>query len=323
VQSPPQYAAFDNGSPPSAWQILAASQEASMQIRDRALLLPLLLACAAAPLVGCTSSTADVPHIDFVSDTYMLQPGEEKYFCYTINLPADRDIAITKLTPTYGAATHHILVSQAVVPEPTFSECPVLSKQTWAPIYAGGKDSGPLELPPNTGFVPLTRGQQVVMQLHLQNATDSAISAHTAMRIEYTEATPDLVRAGFVGFDNRSLVIPPHSDAAMNEMNCVMSTTLNVFAALGHMHKHGVHLDVSRGAVAGAEMLYQEDWNFDAQPVTPVSFTLNPNDNLFLRCTYRNNDDSALAYGESSNDEMCVLVLYYAPQVDARGCVKK
>ena len=293
-----------------------------MQIGYCASSLPLLLACATAPLVGCMSSTADVPHIDFVSDTYILQPGEEKYFCYTTNLPADRDIAITKLTPTYGAATHHILVSQAVVPEPTFSECPVLSKQTWAPMYGGGKGSGPLELPANTGFVPLTRGQQVVMQLHLQNATDSPISAHTAMRIDFTDATPDLVRAGFIGFDNRSLVIPPHSDAAMNEMNCLMSTELNVFAALGHMHKHGMHLDVSRGAVAGAEMLYAEDWNFDAQPVTPVSFTLKPNDNLFLRCTYRNMGDTALGYGESSNDEMCVLVLYYAPQVAARGCVK-
>jgi len=65
--------------------------------------LPLLEA-----LVGC-ASTPDTQHFDFASDTYMLQPGEEKYFCYTTNLPVDRDIAITKLTPTYGDGTHHIL----------------------------------------------------------------------------------------------------------------------------------------------------------------------------------------------------------------------
>jgi hypothetical protein len=89
------------------------------------------------------------------------------------------------------------------------------------------------------------------------------------------------------------------------------------------MHKHGLHLDVSRGAVAGAEMLYQEDWNFDAQPITPVSFKLKPNDDLFLRCSYRNDGDTALVYGESSDNEMCVLVLYYAPASTARGCVQK
>lgn len=294
-----------------------------MRIPHRAIWSPLVVGWVGAHVAACTSSSmSDTPHIDFVSDAYTLQPGEEKYFCYATNLPADRDIAIVKLSPTYGAGTHHILVSQAVVPEPTFSECPVLSKTTWVPIYAGGKDSSPLELPDNTGFTPLMRGQQVVMQLHLQNATDAPISAKTAMRIDFVDATPGLIRAGFVGFDNRSLNIPAHSDPAMNEMSCVMDQEVDVFAALGHMHKHGLHLDVSRGAVAGAEMLYQEDWNFDAQPITPVSFKLKPSDDLFLRCSYRNDGDTPLVYGESSDNEMCVLVLYYAPASTAQGCVK-
>jgi hypothetical protein len=279
-------------------------------------------ACALSLVLAACASTPDTPHLDFASDTYTLQPGEEKYFCYTTNLPADRDVVITKLTPTYGDGTHHILVSQAAVAEPTFSECPVLSKTTWVPVYGGGKDSGPLELPANTGFKPLARGQQIVMQLHLQNATDAPISSHTAMRIDIADATPDIIQAGFVAFDNRKLVIPPHADTAMNEMSCLIKQDLNVFAVLGHMHKHGTHLDVSRGATAGAEMLYQEDWNFDQQPVTPVSIHLQPNDNLFLRCSYRNDGDTPLSYGESSDTEMCVLLMYYAPATTARGCVQ-
>jgi Copper type II ascorbate-dependent monooxygenase, C-terminal domain len=296
-----------------------------MRIPHRATLLPLIVGWGGVHATACTSSSSmpDTPHIDFVSDTYMLQPGEEKYFCYATNLPADRDIAIVKLSPTYGAGTHHILVSQTLAPEPAFSECPVLSKSTWAPIYAGGKGSSPLVLPDNTGFVPLVRGQQVVMQLHLQNATDAPISAKTAMRVDFVDATPDLVRAGFVGFDNRTLDIPAHSDAAMNQMSCTIPQEIDVFAALGHMHKHGLHIDVSRGATAGAEMLFAEDWNFDAQPIAPVSFKLMPNDNMFLRCSYRNDGDTALVYGESSDTEMCVLVLYYAPATTARGCVQK
>jgi hypothetical protein len=295
-----------------------------MRFPHRASLLPLLIAQIGVYATACTSSSdSATSHIDFVSDTYVLQPGEEKYFCYATNLPADRDIALVKLTPTYGPGTHHILVSQTLAPEPTFSECPVLSKMTWAPIYAGGKGSSPLELPDNTGFIPLTRGQQVVMQLHLQNATDAPISANTAMRIDFADAAPGLIHAGFIGFDNRTLNIPAHSDAAMNEMSCIIDQEVNVFAALGHMHKHGLHLDVSRGPVAGAEMLHAEDWNFDAQPITPVSFQLKPNDDLFLRCSYRNDGDTALVYGESSENEMCVLVLYYAPAGTARGCVQR
>jgi hypothetical protein len=108
----------------------------------------------------------------------------------------------------------------------------------------------------------------------------------------------------------------------MNEMSCLITKDLDVFAILGHMHKYGTRLDVSRGAVAGEEMLYEETWNFDAQPVTPTSFKLNPNDNLHLRCTYRNDGEAPLTYGESSDNEMCVLLLYYAPARETRGCVQ-
>lgn len=273
-------------------------------------------------LAGC-SSAPDVPHIDFESDTYTLQPGEEKYFCYTTNLPADRDVVITKMVPTYGDGTHHILFSQTLSPEPTgFSECPVLSRTTWVPLYAGGKNSGPLAPPAGTGFKPLERGQQLVMQLHLQNATPQPINAKTAMRIEIADATPDIVPAGIFGLDDRKLSIPAYSTAAMNQMDCVINKDLNVFAVLGHMHKHGVHLELSRGAMAGADMLYQEDWNFDVQPVTPQLFNVHSGDDVFLRCTHSNDTDTPMGYGESSDTEMCALVMYYTPADTIGGCVK-
>jgi hypothetical protein len=272
-------------------------------------------------LVGCTTTTPDTPHLNFASDTYTLQPGEEKYFCYTTNLPADRDIAITKLTPTYGLGTHHILFTQTTVAEPAFSECPVLTRSTWVTLYAGGVESGSLEMPPQIGLMPLERGQQVLMQLHLQNSGDAPVSARAAMRIDYVDATPEIMPSGLFGLDNRKLVIPPHTESAMNEMSCEVDADLDVFAVLGHMHKNGVHLDLSRGATAGEDMLYEEKWNFDAQPITRLDLDVKKGDNLFLRCTHRNTTDLPLGYGESSDTEMCAAVLYYAPAGPARGCV--
>src|SRR3954463_8634866 len=154
-------------------------------------------------LVGC-GTTDDGQHIDLKSSSYTLQPGEEKYFCYAMNLPKDRDIAITKMTPTYGKGTHHILFSQTIATEPDgFSECNTLIRSTWIPLYAGGLDSGPLTLPENTGFKPLEKGGQILMQLHLQNATDQPITDTTTMKIDYVDATPDLIPAGIFGMDNR------------------------------------------------------------------------------------------------------------------------
>jgi hypothetical protein len=119
-------------------------------MRRSLLLMVVLLGC------GTSDDTDDGQHVDLVSTPYTLQPGEEKYFCYTMRLPADRDVVLTKLTPTYGEATHHILIAQTIAPEPEgFSECNVLIRTTWIPLYGGGLDSGPLVLPDNTGFKPL------------------------------------------------------------------------------------------------------------------------------------------------------------------------
>jgi hypothetical protein len=275
-------------------------------------------------LVGC-ASTDDGPgdHIDLVSTPYTLQPGEEKYFCYAMRLPADRDIAITKLTPTYGVGTHHILFSQTLATEPDgFSECNVLIRTTWVPLYAGGIDSGPLVLPENTGFQPLERGQQILMQLHLQNATDRPLTSKTAMRVDFVDKTPEIQAAGIFGLDNRKLSIPA-GQSATSAMSCTMSRDLEVFAVLGHMHKHGVSLDLSRGATAGSDMLYQENWNFEEQPVTPISFRVNRNDQLHLRCTHKNDGSTPVVYGESSETEMCAFVMYYAPAPAVDGCINE
>jgi len=260
-----------------------------------------------------------------VSQRYTLQPGEEKYFCYTMRLDADRDIAITKMTPTYGVGTHHILFAQTFATEPEgFSECATLFKQTWLPMYTGGLDSGPVEMPPGVGFSTLERGQQVLMQLHLQNATDEVVSDVTSLHIDFVDKTPELIEAGIYGMDNRLIDLPPNTDSKTIAMNCTPTHDMNVFAVLGHMHKRGFSLDVSRGATAGADMLYQENWNFEEQPVTPMEFHVNANENVHLRCTHKNNSTSQVGYGESSDDEMCAFVFYYAPasfQLD--GCINQ
>jgi len=275
-------------------------------------------------LLGCTSSSEDASdHLDLVSKPYTIQPGEEKYFCYTARLPADRDVAIVKVTPKYGVGTHHILAAQTIATEPEgFSECNVLIRTTWIPLYAGGLNSGPLEMPPNVGFKPLERGQQVLMQLHLQNATDAPITAETSIRIDLIDETPEMLPASIYGMDNRQISIAPKSDATV-EMSCKANRDLNVFAVLGHMHKHGLKLDVSRGATAGADMLYEEQWSFEEQPVTPKTMLIKQGENMHLRCTHRNDGNSPVVYGESSDTEMCSFVMFYAPAVALDGCIKE
>src|SRR5262245_37804899 len=111
------------------------------------------------------------PHLDVIGE-YALQPGEEKYYCYALTVPKGMSQAITRLVPTYGLGTHHILFSQTIAPEPSgMSECKVLSKNTWLPLYAAGQGTGPVAPPMGSALRLVQPEQQLVLQLHLQNAS--------------------------------------------------------------------------------------------------------------------------------------------------------
>ena len=284
-----------------------------------ALAFPLLAACG-----GSGDSTPAVeepsgPTLRIDSDSYTLQPGEEKYFCYASHLPAKT--TITEIMPVYGQGTHHILFAQTIAPEPEgFSACNVLFKTTWIPLYLGGFNSSPLSMPADSGMT-LAKGQQVLLQLHLQNPSDRPITAKTSMILSLSDGSKTLTPAGIFGFDNRAIDVPPHSDNVGTSMTCNVDKDMDVFAVLPHMHKHGEKIDFFKGKDASGDLLYTHDWNFEEQPVSPVTFHMKKGDPAYLQCAHRNQSDVAVPYGESSDQEMCAFILYYTPFDGLDGCV--
>ena len=94
---------------------------------------------------------------------------------------------------------------------------------------------------------------------------------------------------------------------------------MDVFASLGHMHKHGTYLELARDG--SGEVLIDEPWDFDNQPTLPTKFHLAKADQVRLRCTHSNTTAAEVTYGESSEQEMCAAVLYYPPFDALDGCV--
>jgi hypothetical protein len=275
---------------------------------------------------GCSSGEkAEAPppiddaNVELRTQPYTLQPGEEKYFCYAMNLPDSPETAIVRLSPAYGRGTHHIIFAQTLAPEPDgFTECAVLFRTSWVPLYIGGVDSGPLTLPEGSGF-PLKAAQQVLIQLHLQNTTTAPITDTTAMKLKMVKPDTLTTKAGVFGLDNRNLQIPAHGVGIGHEMSCSPSRAMNVFAVLGHMHKQGRELALWR---APNQMLYQAAWNFDQQPVTPLPLRIEASDSLKFRCLHDNPNGQPIVYGESSDQEMCALILYYTPFESLAGCIQ-
>lgn len=263
-----------------------------------------------------TTAAAD-DEILFETGDYTVNPGDEKYICWAHNLPADRDAVVREVSGDYGPGTHHIFFGWTLAPETDgMSECPVLFKTTWIPIFLGGVDTSPLTMPDGAA-VDLGTGKQLVLQLHLQNTTTEPIVNHVTMHLKLQPADQEYTPAGIFGLDNRDISLPANTQGVQTTMSCQSGKEMHVFSVLGHMHKLGKTLNLAQNG----QVAFTEPWNFNEQPTTPFEMLIEPTDELRLTCTHDNPYDHTVTYGESSDTEMCAFVFYYTPYDQLGGCV--
>lgn len=264
------------------------------------------------------SLTATPDEVTFATGQVAVEPGQERYVCWAATLPDDTEVIVDEISGEYGQGTHHVFFGWTLTPEPEgLTECPVLFKVTWIPVYLGGVNTSPLTMPEGAG-VNLETGRQLLLQLHLQNTTQDTISNRVTMRMKRIPPGEAYTPAGIFGLDNRAISIPPYGENVWTQqMSCPATKAMNVFGVLGHMHKLGQLLEFSKNDT----VVFEQPWSFDDQPITPFETTFAAGDNLQLACAHSNPSGNTVTYGESSDTEMCAIVFFYTPYDDLGGCI--
>lgn len=256
------------------------------------------------------------------SGEYTVPSGTEKYFCFTFRSPADEK-AITRVQPIQGDVVHHVALFQTTTPEPegTF-ECPEIVRVNWQPIWAGGAGASPLDLPEGVGF-KIAPNTQYLVQYHLNNPTDQDVTERSAINLTYAPDASTITAAGLWGMGSFNLSIPAGAVDFQQVSECTVDRELNVFAIFPHMHRLGNWASVDTGATmdVAAEVYRKDPWVFGDQPMDPVQLTIQPGDYLRATCSWDNPGASPVVFGESSDDEMCFVVLFYYPFTELAGCV--
>ena len=86
---------------------------------------------------------------------------------------------------------------------------------------------------------------------------------------------------------------------------------LNVMMLTSHMHRHGELFEISQ---MSTDKLLHRSVSYDDAPITfyDPPLVLDASDGLSFQCTHNNYDhESALEFGFTSEDEMCLFVGYY------------
>ena len=273
----------------------------------------------APPVDGSGSADADVPDpdgfISLIEGNWNLGPGEEGYFCVYATI--QRDVYIKAFRPLAPLGTHHTVLTRysSASPADGVVRCNV-GTNGQSMILGSGVGAPDFNFPAGVGL-HIAKGERLLLNLHLFNATDKPLSGRSGTKFLEAQMAdvPNLAELVLAG-PTITLNVPTGTSTQSGNcsINKVTNTPIQVFALSQHMHKLGTHMRsvIHRG---GNDIVLQDiPYSFEKQEfhlVTPVQ--LLPTDTLTTECTYNNTTGGPVRFGESSNDEMCFSDLFYYP----------
>jgi hypothetical protein len=289
---------------------------------------------ALAQTLGCSSSS-DAPAnqvanvspdpaeaADFVieSDDFTIEPGSEKYYCYTAHLDSDK--VFHSFSIGSYKTVHHMFFAQTLAPEQEgLHECPVLFKTSWLPLFTTGKGGTKLELPEGSGF-KLKQGDQVVMQLHLLNTGSSPVTEKVKVLANELQAADVRYSAALYPFGTTVFELPPKQKSTVTH-DCVMDLDMDIFVMFPHMHRLGTEMafQVGKDAASLADV-WRGKYDFDNQQLLPATISLHVGDYTRVECNFDNQTDQTIKYGEKTDTEMCFFATFIkdGPQLNGH-CV--
>lgn len=266
-----------------------------------------------AALDGAGTSDAGTGVVRLVESAYSLEPSSEIYQCERVTLT--QDVYVTSFTPLSPAGTHHILLAIDPSEEPDGKTiCGRSIAQDWIVLFASGVNSPTLTMPPGVAF-KIGAGEQVVLNLHLFNASDQPIANIAGIEVGTTRmadvsALAEVVIAGKIMFE-----VQPGDDQKISA-TCSQRGDTNLFAVFPHMHQLGKRAKVWTEGSGGTQVVWDDVFDFEDQRfVSFAPIPLKQGDKIGIECTYNNTTGSPVRSGESSNEEMCFAISYRYPPV--------
>jgi mono/diheme cytochrome c family protein len=202
-------------------------------------------------------------------------------------------------------------------------QVPVQQVAQWVP---GG---GATLFPAGVG-IEVPEGSQIVLQMHYNTLSSDGNPDQSTLDLMIE---PDVQRLGAfapwldIAWTFGGMVIPPGASVSYSAKDdplgffslalgddVDLSQGFDIHAAMLHMHKVGRSGSARLDRQDGSSQVIVEvpQWDFDWQLnyalAEPLPFV--PGDELFVECSFENETDTAISWGEGSTEEMCVANLF-------------
>ena len=268
------------------------------------------------PAAGGSGSASQAGVSDWtplLEGTWELPAGQEGYVCVRKTL--SEDVYIKEFQPIAPIGTHHTLLSVNETPTGPdgVAVCSASANGHVTLLGSGvGENYSAGPLPEGVAY-KVAKGSQLNLNLHLFNVSDKPLTGSSGTRVRTTTVDRVTDHAETILAGPVSLQIPPGKSTSKGQ--CTIKSDTTVVAVAPHMHQLGVHLKAVVMRAAGEPVsLYDGAYDFeDQRQKSTGQLALKKGDIVNVECTYENDTCTAVAFGESSLDEMCFIGLYRYP----------
>lgn len=266
-------------------------------------------------------------------DPLTVAPGGENTQCIVKKVGNDELIRVHQIHNVLPAGSHHLIVyrtndtEEKLTPFNCQPFADTLDPSKGAPVMITQKHDETLTLPDGVAF-SMQAGQMVRLEMHYINATPNPLEV-SATSTFYTMPEADFKdEAEFLFIGNPDIKIPPHSSFTLGPTFVPLPPELadvKFFGITGHTHQWGKNVTVAAAtSKAGPDTsVYEEpNWLWSEPPTVyhDPPFTLPSGGGFRFTCSWDNQSNAEVGFGESANQEMCFFWAYYYPSKGAFVC---
>jgi len=200
---------------------------------------------------------------------------------------------------------------------PTGILCGIADTRALITGWAPGR--GDFALPEDVGLELPGPGKLLAVELHYNNSGGAVAMDQSGVEVCVTSKfRKNTATVSWLGTETINI---PAKSTGMASGTCSpkragMNATdpIHVLYSWPHMHKTGTHLkSVVNRADGKSDVMYDGDFSFNFQVLYDTPVLLNPGDTVTTTCTFNNPENREVAFGASTQQEMCFNFTYAWP----------
>jgi hypothetical protein len=177
-----------------------------------------------------------------------------------------------------------------------------------AELIAGWAIGGCSTTYPDDVGVALPDSGTLMIQWHHFNSTGTPQQDGSKVQVCTVPAGSRAHIAGLTFLGTEAIVIPPGKADATGTCQNSSGGPITIIGLTPHMHKIGINMrSVVDKAGGGSLEIFNKPFVFDQQInyMLDPPYVLQPGDSITSTCTFQNNSDATVGFGQSTTQEMC------------------